>query len=276
MLADDVQIENLLERMRDELRVKGRSKRTIKAYVHCLKSYLHEVADWRQFDEVQIKSFLLQKHDKNYASSTINIYLNSIKFFYKRILGISDFIKISFVKRRKRLPVVLSRDEVRKIIDVISNEKHRLIISLAYGAGLRVSEVVSLKVADLDFSRKLVYIRDGKGNKDRVTLLPAKLEEELGEFAFSKDANKYVFPSQMGGKLVTRTVQKVFENSIARANIKKNASFHSLRHSFATHLLENGTDIRYVQSFLGHKSIKTTQIYTRVTAFGIARVESPL
>lgn len=271
-----VQIESLLQRTKNELRLKGRSLKTIKAYLGCLKDYLFEADDWQKVDIDIIKNFLLKRQDKDYSSSTINLYLCAIKFFYRSVLGLNDSINIRFIRRRKRLPVVLSREEVGRIIEVLKNKKHRLMIALAYGAGLRVSEVTNLKVVDLDFDRGVIYVRRAKGDKDRVTLLPEKLVPELLEFVAGKDFKDLIFVSQRGGRLSSRTLQKVFGQALKRAVINKNASFHSLRHSFATHLLENGTDIRYVQAFLGHQSIKTTQLYTSVTSLGISKIKSPL
>ena len=139
-----------------------------------------------------------------------------------------------------------------------------------------MSEVVSLRVGDLDFGDGFVNVREGKGGKDRMTLLPEKIARELYEFVGEKGAGEYVFESNRGGKLTSRSAQKVFERALARAGVIKDASFHSLRHSFATHLLEDGVNLRYVQELLGHRDVKTTQLYTRVTKRGLRRVKSPL
>ncbi|MDP2624989.1 MAG: tyrosine-type recombinase/integrase, partial [Candidatus Peregrinibacteria bacterium] len=156
------------------------------------------------------------------------------------------------------------------------NPKHRLILAVAYGAGLRVSEVVSLRVGDLDFDRGFIHVKGGKGNRDRLTLLPDDIRLELQVCAARASPGDYLFPSNRGGRLTSRTVQKVFEQTLARARIGKSATFHSLRHSFATHLLENGVDIRYVQELLGHRNIQTTQLYTKVTHRGLSKLKSPL
>lgn len=275
MIPDGEKTGKFLEAMKGEMRLLSYSPKTAKAYSRCLKEYFAKKGGGvEMFDEEFIKKFLLQKHEAGCSSSTVNIYLNAIKFFYKRILKSEVKIDIKFARRRKRLPVVLSREEVLKIINVIRNPKHKLLISLAYGAGLRVSEVVNLRVQDLDFERKLVYVRQGKGNKDRVTLLPEKLVFELRERLIGE--NDYVFVSNWGGKLTSRTAQKIFSNALAKAGIFKDATFHSLRHSFATHMLENGVSIRYIQELLGHRDIKTTQLYTKVTDFGLSKIKSPL
>jgi len=150
------------------------------------------------------------------------------------------------------------------------------LLSLAYGAGLRVSETVNLKVADMDLTELTVHIKPAKGQKDRISLIPEKLTKSLSGIISGKRANDFVFASERGGKLTTRTAQKVFEKAIKKAGINKRVTFHSLRHSFATHLLENGVDVRYVQELLGHHNIRTTQIYTHVTNPMLKNIKSPL
>ena len=157
----------------------------------------------------------------------------------------------------------------------IENEKHRLFLALAYGAGLRISEVVTLKVKDFDLKNLIIHVKQAKGKKDRITIFPDKLKNKISFLIKEKTKNDYLFISERGGKLTTRTLQKVFENGLNKARIKKDASFHSLRHSFATHLLENGTDVRYVQELLGHANIRTTQIYTKVTNPVLKNIKSP-
>lgn len=277
MIAKESQIAQLLEQMENEMKLKSFRQKTIKSYLFCLKHFLAEAGDdWQALDVPFIKKFLLDKQAKKYSSSTINIYLCSINFFYRYVLGVADPVNIRFIRRRKRLPVVLSHQEVLRIIGGIKNIKHRLLVSLAYGAGLRISEVVNLQVCDLDFDRGLLCVRNGKGGKDRVTILPEKLKSELMMFVEKCDPDEPVFFSQQGGKLVTRTLQKIFEKAAKNAGVNKTVSFHSLRHSFATHMLENGTDIRFVQELLGHSDIKTTQLYTKVTGQSIRRLQSPL
>lgn len=269
-----------LHKLENELKLKGMSPKTLKAYLSCVRFFLQYLqgngtTDFR-FDIAKIKAFLLSKQEQGLSPQSVNLYLNAIKFFYRRVMKQNDLIPISFAKRPRKLPVVLSRQEILNTLDVIKNRKHKLMISLAYGAGLRVSEVVGIRVRDLDFARNLLMIRQGKGAKDRLTLLPVKLQRDLRNFAAGRQPHDYLFESERGGKLHSRTAQKVFENSLARAGIFRDATFHSLRHSFATHLLENGTDIRYIQELLGHSNIRTTQRYTQVTMLGIRSIKSPL
>jgi len=269
--------QNDLEKVKIELTIRGSSPKTIKAYLACLKEYfIHRAEKWHEFNEWAIKNFLYQKHEKNYASSTVNLYLNAIKFYFYHIKNSHQKINIRFARRPKRNPVFLTPDEIQSLIILTKNPKHRLLLSLAYASGLRVSEVVRLKVKDLDFENNLINIRQAKGKKDRITLLPQKLLWDLQLTVEPKALDDPIFESERGGRLSERTAQKVFEAASKRAGIKNEATFHSLRHSFATHLLENGTDTRYVQELLGHSNIRTTQIYTHVTNLTKLKIKSPL
>jgi site-specific recombinase XerD len=229
-----------------------------------------------EVDQNLIKRFLMAKKEAGRAPQTVNLYLNAIKFFYHQVLKRQEKMDLQFAKRSKRLPVILSHGEIKKIIEATSNLKHRCLLALAYGAGLRVSEVVNLKIGNLDFERRLIYIEQGKGKKDRVTLLPESLLADLKNLMAGRNPEDYLLPSERGGRLSARTAQAVFYQVLKKSGVKKAVSFHSLRHSFATHLLENGVDIRYVQELLGHNSIRTTQVYTHVTNSNIQNIKSPL
>ncbi len=266
-----------MEQTSQKLRLRNYSFKTIKAYLGCLREYFNfKKFNLGKIDEENIKQFLLNKQDKNYSSQTINLYLNAIKFFYREILKIPEKINLKFAKRSKKLPIVLSREEIKNIIDVIRNPKHKLIISLAYGAGLRISEVISLRVKDVNLEELTIHLKNAKGKKDRITIFPEKIKTDLQNLIAGKNPNNYIFESERGGRLTERTAQKVFENALREAGIKKDATFHSLRHSFATHLLENGVDVRYVQELLGHQNIRTTQVYTQVTNPKLKNIKSPL
>lgn len=270
-------MDEWLQKLKNEMRLRGMSPRSVRAYVSCVRYFLVFVGKgFERLDEERVKAFLLQRQNMGAAPQTVNLYLNAIKFFYRYVMKEQTPIGLRFAKRRKRLPVVLAHEEVLRVIDSYTNRKHRLLVALAYGAGLRVSEAVRLRVQDLDFERDAVMVRSGKGNRDRQTLLPGKLVSVLRAACAYRDPADWVFPSERGGHMSTRTAQKVFEQGLQRVGIRKKATFHSLRHSFATHLLENGTDIRYVQELLGHQSIKTTQVYTRVTDKTVRTIESPL
>jgi len=233
----------------------------------------HNIAS---LDTESIKAFLLNKQAKNAAPQTTNLYLNAIKFFYREIAGLKQYINIKFSKRSKKLPIVLTRNEIKEIINATTNMKHKLILALAYGAGLRVSEVTSLKIRDLDLDSLSIHLKDAKGKKDRLTVFPEMIKADIQKIAQAKNGDDYLFESERGGKLTTTTLQKVFVSNLAKTGIAKPATLHSLRHSFATHLLENGVDVRYVQELLGHQNIRTTQLYTQVTNPQLKKIKSPL
>lgn len=266
-----------LETLARELAIRGFSHRTIKGYL----AHNHHFLNWldksaKEATTEDIKNFLLLLRSRGYTNTSLNNVISALKFYYEEVLRRKLFFSISRPKREQYLPVVLSRAEIIQLLDGIKNKKHKLLLALAYGAGLRVSEVVSLKVRDLDFERSVITVRQAKGNKDRQTLLPEKLRLELPAFSQSRPATDYLFASERGGKLTTRSAQKIFEQALARTNLNQLATFHSLRHSFATHLLESGTDVRYVQELLGHHDIRTTQRYTHVTSARLKNIQSPL
>lgn len=270
-------MQKYLEKTTQELKLRNYSPRTLKAYIACLEEYFNfKKSDFEKMDEEDIRKFLLKKQDKNYSPQTINLYLNAIKFFYQEILKIQKKIDLKFAKRSKKLPIVLSKEEIRDIIGSLKNSKHKLIISLAYSAGLRISEIVNLRVKDIDLKELTIHLKDAKGKKDRITVFSEKIRNDLQNLITIKDVNNYVFESERGGKLTDRSAQKIFKKALQKTNIKKDATFHSLRHSFATHLLEDGVDVRYVQELLGHHNIRTTQIYTQVTNPKLKNIKSPL
>ncbi len=270
-------IDFALKLLEDELRLGNYSFKTIKNYLYALKCYLaFKKSACEKPDIENIKCFLLKKLASGASPQTINLFLSSIKFFYYHVIKTNEKINIRFAKKTRHLPVVLARSEIQSMIACISNGKHKLLIALAYGAGLRVSEVVDLKVKDVDFSELVVHLKEAKGKKDRITVFPEKLKTGIQNLIAGKDKNDFLFASERGGKLTTRTAQKIFENAMKKTSIKKDATFHSLRHSFATHLLENGTDVRYVQELLGHQNIRTTQRYTQVTNPCLKKIKSPL
>ncbi|GBE16923.1 tyrosine recombinase XerC [bacterium BMS3Abin15] len=270
-------MEKHLKQTENELKLRNYSPKTIKSYLGCLEDFLSaKKNNLENIDVDFIRSFLLGKQDKKMSPQTINLYLNAIKFFYREIIKSPQKIDLKFAKRSLKLPIVLSRAEIVNIIDNITNKKHKLLISLTYAAGLRVSETTNLKIKDVDVEELSIHIKGAKGNKDRITIFPEKIKFDIINTINSKDKNDFIFESERGGKLTEWTAQKVFENALEKAKINKDATFHSLRHSFATHLLENGVDVRYVQELLGHSNIRTTQIYTKVTNPSLRNIKSPL
>jgi len=268
---------SLFKKTEELLKLKNYSPKTIKSYLFYIKDFLLYAQQNRIFEKNEaVKSFLLTRQDKGNSPQTINLALNAIKFFYREIIKTPEKIDLKFAKRNKRLPVVLSRAEIEKIISGIGNSKHRLMVSLAYGAGLRVSETINMRVKDINAAELTIHIKEAKGKKDRITVFPEKISADIQNLTAGKQGNDFIFESNRGGKLTTTTAQKIFENALKKSGIKKDATFHSLRHSFATHLLENGVDVRYVQELLGHTNIRTTQIYTKVTNPSLKRIKSPL
>ena len=270
-------MDNILEKTDRLLSLRNYSPKTRKAYLLYIKDYItFSKKNNIKNKQKAIEEFLLAKHKKKQSPQTINLALNAVKFLYLEVLKDPQKIDLKFAKRAKKLPVVLSRAEIGRIIEATDNTKYKLMISLGYACGLRVSEVVNLKVADLDIDELIVHIKEVKGKKDRISVLAEKLQNDLRNVIAGKNMTDFIFTSNRGGKLTTTSLQKMFRKSLAKATVNKPATFHSLRHSFATHLLENGTDVRYVQELLGHSNIRTTQIYTQLTNPKLKNVRSPL
>ncbi|NCF75034.1 MAG: tyrosine-type recombinase/integrase [Xanthomonadaceae bacterium] len=192
----------------------------------------------------------------------------------------NEKIDLKFAKKSKKLPVVLNRNEIKNILTNISNQKYKIAVSLAYAGGLRISEIQNLKVKDIDLEELIIHLKNAKGKKDRITIFPKKLKNDFQNLITNKKPSDSVFASNRGGNLTSRSFQIVFKGALQKSDIKKDATFHSLRHSFATHLLENGVDVHYVQKLLGHAlghaNIRTTQIYTKVANPSIKNIKSPL
>jgi len=270
-------MDNVLEKTERVLKLRNYSPRTRKAYMLYIKEYISFSKEKGIKDKQKaIEDYLLDKYQRKQSPQTINLALSAVKFLYSEVLKNPQKINLKFAKRSKRLPIVLSRAEIQKIIEATDNAKYRIIISLGYACGLRVSEVIHLKVADLDIDELVVHIKGAKGKKDRMSVLPEKLQNDLRNIIAGKKPGDYVFASNRGGALTTTSLQKMFRKSLAKTQVQKPATFHSLRHSFATHLLENGVDVRYVQELLGHSNIRTTQIYTQVTNPKLKNIKSPL
>jgi|LSQX01.2.fsa_nt_gb site-specific recombinase XerD len=275
-----VQILRDRKNLQKELRIRGYSPRTIKAYDnHVARLAEYYKKDLRDIDEIDIKNYLLfLVEEMGCKYSYIQQVLCAVKFcytiYFKRDSVVSN---IRFPKKERKLPDVLSKGEVARILSQPSNLKHKAILYITYAAGLRVGEVVRLKVKDLDTERGIVRVEMGKGRKDRVSLLSSRAELVISEYMDTYRPDDWLFEGDIKGRHLTeRTVQRVFEDSCKKAGIAKDVSVHSLRHSFATHLLENGTDIRYIQELLGHSSSKTTEIYTHVSTKDIRKIQSPL
>ncbi|MFH1761970.1 MAG: tyrosine-type recombinase/integrase [bacterium] len=268
---------DFFEHIAQHLRVKGYSSNTIKNYVGSLKILSTTLKKPLKYITVaEIKDFIDHQLKNGKSGQTVNQYVAAFKIVSNEIFKKTQPINISFSRRAKKLPVVLTKKEIEKIFSAEKNPSYRLIFQIMYGSGLRVGEVVKLQVRDIDFDESIISIRQAKGKKDRYSVLSPLVLEGLRFLAQNRKYNDFVFESSHGGSLHPRSVQIKFKSALEKVCIKKGTTCHSLRHSFATHLLENGTDIRIIQELLGHSSIKTTQIYTKVSKTVIKRVKSPL
>ena len=261
-----------LEKLKAELKLRGFSHLTVRNYSFFVEKFLLKInkspKDLNEDDAKLYLSELFESKSKN----TIMLAAAALKFFYKEILN-KDFSKVKIPKKDKTLPEVLTKDEVKSIIDSADNEKSRLIISLLYSSGLRVSELVNLKVSDLNFQESIGWVRKGKGNKDRLFTLSQNLVNDVKKYLEGRQ-HEYVFSKEK--PLTTRNIQKIISGVRKRAGINKKVTPHTLRHSYATHLLENGVDIRMIQVLLGHSSLNTTQLYAHISSEQIKKIQNPL
>jgi site-specific recombinase XerD len=268
---------NLLDIIIREMKLRNYSPKTIDAYLRVVKDvHTFYGRSPQDLSEEEIKEYLYAKQKQGLSSQTIALFANALNFLFIQIYKRTGYNKIRQPKQSSRLPVILSREEIKKMIDLTHNLKHRLLLAITYAGGLRVSEIVRLRAQDVDLGGLTIIVRQGKGKKDRLTIVSDTLAPELDRIMAGKSGDDYVFESERGGRLTEATAQKVFYQALRRADINKPATFHSLRHSFATHLLENGVDVRYVQELLGHANIRTTQIYTHITNPSLKNIKSPL
>jgi integrase/recombinase XerD len=277
MQIDQGQYRESYEKLKQALKISGFSQKTVKSYLY----YNLNLWKWtgkspKNIRAQDIRNYVEYLVDRGLAHSSINLAINAIKFYFERFWHRPVSVNIRYLKKERKLPLVLTKDEVMAIINQIANPKHKLLIQLLYGAGLRVSEVVKIKKADVNLEQGLLRVYQGKGAKDRYSLIPAALKNELEQLILMGSPDDYLCPSSRGGHLSTESVQKIIDLAAVKAGIRKNISAHTFRHSFATHLLEAGTDIRYIQELLGHKKLETTQIYTKVTSQNLKNIKSPL
>ncbi len=271
--------ERYFEDLRSEFIARKYSPKTVKSYIHYNEEFLKFTK--KMVNEVtnkDVKNYLVFLAEKKEAStSSLNIAISALKFYYGEVRKQGFIYEIRRPTKDKKLPSVLNEDEIARLISVINNSKHRSIIMLVYSSGLRVSEVVKLKTEDLDFERSMIHIKGAKGRKDRYTLFSDVAQKTLKGYIKATNSKEWLFPGQKkGAHISTRTAQQIFLDAIKTLNIKKDVSIHSLRHSFATHLLESGVDLRYIQELLGHKSSKTTEIYTHVSNLNMRNIKNPL
>ncbi|RLF27872.1 MAG: integrase [Thermoplasmata archaeon] len=254
----------LIGKLIEEIKLRKYSYQTGKLYIGVVKRFLKS--------EKTPRNFLLTYSNK--SRSTIRTTYFALKFFYKNVLKERFDENIPLTGQKTKLPVVLNKREVTRIIDVTENLKHKLVLMFLYYAGLRLDEMVNLRWQDIDFDRELIHIKTSKGEKERIIFLHYKLKELLKVYGIRKQG--LVFKSQRDKKYSKRSIQQIIKKSAKKADIHKKITPHTLRHSFATHLLEAGADIRYIQQLLGHKSLRTTQIYTHVANKDIKKLANLL
>lgn len=261
----------------DEMRLRGFSKKTIKAYLYWNDAFLSFTRK-APLDvcEAEVRAFLLDLDDRNISSSSRHLATAALKFYFQGIL--KRRFRWVYPRVKVRVPDILSHEEIVRMITVTENPKHRLLIELMYSSGLRVSEAVGLRKEDVLLNQKLIKVRNGKGNKERMVILSQYFLDEFVKYVKEhKDESPFVFPSESGNPHITiRTAQMIVQDAARKAKVGKRIGCHILRHSFATHLLESGTDIRYIQKLLGHSRLETTSIYTHVARKDFLAIRSPL
>jgi len=269
--------KEFLEKLEIELRISKNSDYTLRNYIQANELLLKFVSkNPEEITDNDVKLYLAKNLSKRAATSTI-LFLSAIKYAYTNILKKDPTFSVKRPKREKRLPTVLTKEEIKNLLDVFDTKKSKLMISLMYACGMRVSELVNLQIKDMDFNEKIGYVRQAKGKKDRIFNIPTFLLKDFEEQVVQqkKKQQEFLFTGPKG-KLSSRNLQKIVSNSAKRAGIKKDVHCHTLRHSFATHLLENGVDIRKIQELLGHSDLSTTQIYTHISTEELKKIKSPL
>ena len=268
------------EKLIEILRLKAYSESTIKTYRNEFAQLLLLLKD-KNVDDLtasQLRSYFLYCiNTLKISENTLHSRINAIKFYFEQVLKCEKvFFEIPRPKRPSKLPKALSQKDIKKLFEKTTNLKHNTILKLCYGMGLRVSEIVNIKINDIDSENMQVFIERAKGKKDRYVNLPQSILEQLRAYYLQYKPKKYLFEGMYGEQYSIRSVQQVFKDAMKKAKINKKVGVHGLRHSFATHLLESGTDIRFIQELLGHKDIKTTLIYTQVSNNTLKNVKSPL
>jgi len=262
------------------LQRKRYSQSTIKTYTGYFLQFMNHFReeDLKALSSKHINQYMLELINyKRISVSQQNQRINAIKFYYEKVLGRKrEYHQLSRPRKDEKLPTVLTLEEVDRILNLTKNLKHKCILMTIYSGGLRRSELINLKVEDIDSQRMLIKICGAKGRKDRFTLLSEKLLDELREYYKKYRPKTWLFEGQDGNQYSATSIEKIFREAVKRSNIRKYVTPHSLRHSFATHLLEQGTNLRYIQELLGHASTKTTEIYTHVASNTLMKIRNPL
>jgi site-specific recombinase XerD len=269
-----------VSRLMDAILALNYSHNTLQSYSNAFIQFLRHF-EFKTPDTIvyhDIVRFLASLMERGLSASSGHTMVNSIQFYYQQVAKKKDYtFQLPRPKKEKKLPSVLTMEECLLIFKAVDNPKHKLLLLIGYGAGLRVSEIVTLKWADILFDEHKIHLKNAKGKKDRIVMLPYSIVQSLQIYKELYKGKNYVFEGQFAGEpYSTTSVQIVMRKAIEKSGLNKKATVHTLRHSFATHLLENGTDIRYIQQFLGHSSIKTTTIYTHLTKSAVDKIKSPL
>lgn len=277
-----IQDDNLLvlQRFIEQIQLMGYSNSTLKTYRNEFGHFLNALKDTPAQDCTveDIRNYILYCiNELRLSEASIHSRINAIKFYYELVLKQERFlIEVPRPKKPLKLPKVIAPVDIKKLFNVTQNLKHNTMLKLCYGLGLRVSEIINLKITDIDSKSMQVFLERAKGKKDRYVNLPESILGQLRAYFIEYKPKIYLFEGQSGGQYSSRSAQQVFKNALINAKINKTVGIHSLRHSFATHLLEQGTDIRFIQELLGHNDIKTTLIYTEVSDKNLRKIISPL
>lgn len=267
-------------KMMDMILALNYSRSTLQNYANAFIQFLRhfDYQDPETISHYEIVSYLGSLMERGLSSASGHTMVNSLQFYFHQVAQNKQYeITLPRPKKEKKLPSVLTMEECLKIFQVVDNPKHKLLLLIGYGAGLRVGEIVNLQWKDILFSEYKIHVKNAKGKKDRMVMLPFSIISSLEIYRQLYNGKHYVFEGQYTGEpCSTGTVQHVMREALKKSGLEKKATVHTLRHSFATHLLENGTDIRYIQQFLGHSSIKTTTIYTHLTKNAVDKIQSPL
>ena len=267
-----------LQEIQQRLIIRRYSPSTVSTYLACLKNFFiyFNLQNTENLSKEELLVYLEHLVKKGYSKSAQNQHINAIKFYYEKFLEREkQYYYIDRPIKDKKLPIVLSKEEVQLLFNQIQNLKHRTILVLIYSCGLRISELINLRIKDIDTKRMLIQIRNSKGNKDRQVQLTNQILSLIKKYYNNYLPKNFLINGSSGGKYSTASIQKIIKRMALKAGIRKNITPHTLRHSFATHLLEDGIDIRYIQTILGHSNIQTTQIYTHVSSKHLKNIKNP-
>ena len=269
-------ISEAKNRIGTELKIQGKSPRTVRMYCYYNERFLEFIKkDVGQITTEDIKSYLAELMSKGNNPSSVGLAKSALAFFYDGMLEKGIMVKIKTPKRQRHIPDVLTKEEVKKLIENAGSLRNKLLIEIMYASGLRVSECASLKVDDLSLKEKMGLLKRGKGGKDRFFILSEQLVLDINEYMAEKAEGPYLFPGEQG-PITARAVQDVIKRAAKRTCLKKRVHCHGLRHAFATHLLESGTDLRVIQELLAHSNLQTTQFYTQISKQQLMKVKSPM